>query len=336
MEIKKYPVLKWLFQQYQEDKLDRQKKELVDDWFDDYHKAGQADILSDPATEDRIHQELSRRVSEGIQPKPIAMMWPHSMWLKAACVLLIAGIGTVYFYKPQSKSVPDVIAYQTISTPNKQVKKIVLADGTEIWLNCATHIRISQSFGTEKNRIVYLDKGEAFFKVKHNASRPFSVISGNVITRDIGTSFNIRAYDLKNEYRVAVASGKVDVMQRDSAGELQAISAGIIPGRALTYNSLTNTAQITYQDTALVGEWKTGDKFRMEEMTLPQIAGEIARKFDLKITVQHPQYDPARYSINSSNQNIRNILQQLTFKTGMSYRLQGDSLTINPLNKRMR
>src|SRR6185312_10798818 len=65
-----------------------------------------------------------------------------------------------------------------------------LADGTQIELNTATKVRTSQSGNT---RTVWLDEGEAYFQVKHDASRPFIVYAAGHSLTDIGTRFLVKS-----------------------------------------------------------------------------------------------------------------------------------------------
>src|SRR3546814_8870970 len=55
------------------------------------------------------------------------------------------------------------------------------------------------------------DLGEAFFEVTPDASSPFVVYSGDLVTRVVGTSFNIKAYRDGTTDEVSVFTGKVSV-----------------------------------------------------------------------------------------------------------------------------
>jgi transmembrane sensor len=337
MKINKYPGLKQLFQRYQDGSIHQHEKELVDEWFEKYTDEDAADILKDPNTEQRIYQELTSRIANAQKASPVRKMWQRQNWLKAACIVFaVSLLAALYFNKRNSETPLTAAVFNTFATGNAQVKKITLDDGTSIWLNAATTMRVSTLFNNTKERVVYLDKGEAFFEVKHDASHPFSVISGKLITRDIGTTFCIRAYDLKNEYRVAVTEGKVDVEQLDSLGKPHIISAGITRGQLLVYKASLNTTQVLRKDTRLIATWRTDGSIHTDAMTLEQIGDELSRHFNIKVTVRHPTLDTRKYTINLGTQNIGQMLQQLTLATGISYKLDADSLIINPSASNMK
>jgi len=331
MKIKRYPLIKRLFQQYQENTIPQREKEIIDNWFETYENGPEPELFQDPETEQRIYNELQQRLKQGITP--VRTLWPLPVWIKAACVLIgVSIISTLYFRQRNSKTTTQQQAYQTISTANGQVKKITLDDSTEVWLNAATSIRIAL-FKDDKNRIVYLDKGEAFFKVKHDTERPFSVITGNIITRDIGTAFNIRAYDLKKEFRIAVASGKVDVSRIDRSGKLHVISAGIEQGQALLYTPNSDQTRMIRKDVAMISSWKSGNSVYVDGMTLTEIGEELSRHFNISVTVSNPQLDTDRFTLNLGNQTLTQILQHLTLTAGISYSLDNHHLIINPPDK---
>jgi transmembrane sensor len=81
---------------------------------------------------------------------------------------------------------------------------VMLADGSKIELDTDTILRTAIS---SDRRIAWLDKGEAFFQIVHDASRPFIVIAGNRRVTDLGTAFMIRRDTARLE--VAVVDGRV-------------------------------------------------------------------------------------------------------------------------------
>jgi hypothetical protein len=88
-------------------------------------------------------------------------------------------------------------------------RKVRLSDGSVVILQPSSEITIADDFGGI-NREVRL-KGEAFFRVTRDTSKPFVVYSNEVVTRVLGTCFNVRAYESDREITVAVKSGKVSV-----------------------------------------------------------------------------------------------------------------------------
>jgi transmembrane sensor len=133
---------------------------------------------------------FSRLVSSGRKLGPVAFK------IAAACaVVAVVGVAASnYFPKQQT---------QAFETPVGGHETLKLADGSRIELNTNTKVRVTLSAG---QREVWLDRGEAYFEVQHNAARPFTVVTGNHRVTDLGTKFTIR--ENGNSLRVALLEGR--------------------------------------------------------------------------------------------------------------------------------
>jgi transmembrane sensor len=101
----------------------------------------------------------------------------------AASVVMIAALsaGVVFLLlKPHTQTFVTTVGGQ---------RTVRLADGSQIELNTDTVLRLAVD---AHSRTVWLDRGEAYFLVRHDASRPFTVISDNRSVTDLGTSFTVR------------------------------------------------------------------------------------------------------------------------------------------------
>ena len=104
--------------------------------------------------------------------------------------------------------VSTITQTHVLTIPRGENFKVVLCDGTEVWLNANTNFVYPTAFiGNE--RIVSLE-GEAYFKVAKDAKRPFIVKTRTVQTRVLGTEFNIRSYTPEDTH-VVLINGKVEV-----------------------------------------------------------------------------------------------------------------------------
>ena len=86
-------------------------------------------------------------------------------------------------------------------------RDIQLSDGSIIQLGARTSVTTSMD---DRSRTVVLDRGEALFKVAHDASRPFSVMAGGGMITAVGTAFNVRRRD-DNQVVVTVTEGVVQI-----------------------------------------------------------------------------------------------------------------------------
>ena len=81
---------------------------------------------------------------------------------------------------------------QTLQSAQNSGGRLTLPDGTQIFMAPNSKITYTNSFNTEKRELTLI--GEAFFDVKHRSHQSFVVHTGELQTRDIGTSFKISAF----------------------------------------------------------------------------------------------------------------------------------------------
>jgi len=100
------------------------------------------------------------------------------------------------------------------STGVGEHKVLQLSDGSHIELNTRTSLRVSKGAGARK---VWLDSGEAYFDVKHDAAHPFTVFAGNRRITDLGTKFAVRKNVGEIEVSLTEGKARVDAVASDSA-----------------------------------------------------------------------------------------------------------------------
>lgn len=106
----------------------------------------------------------------------------------------------------------NVSGRQTYATAVGEQRVIELADGSIVYLN--THSRVEVQY-TDASRSLRLVDGQAFFKVKHDTSRPFVVHSDDMRVQAIGTQFDV--YRRASGTRVAVIEGLVQISRNDES-----------------------------------------------------------------------------------------------------------------------
>lgn len=104
--------------------------------------------------------------------------------------------------------------FNTVAVPRGGQYQLILADGTQVWLNAASSLRFPVSF-TGNERIVELE-GEGYFEVAKDAARPFAVRTKRADVQVLGTHFNVCAYP-EEDWKATLLEGKVQVVSRQSA-----------------------------------------------------------------------------------------------------------------------
>lgn len=160
----------------------------------------------------------------------------------------------------------------TIKIPRGQMFKLILSDGTEVWLNNDTRLKYPSRF-IGRTRQVWLE-GEAYFKVKHNAARPFIVHAGDLQTIVHGTEFDVSAHEASQPH-VALINGAVTVKSKNGQ------SSFLTPGKDA---SLTENGRIVVKDVDVeaYAYWKDG-YFYFDGATLETIMKELGRWYNMNV-----------------------------------------------------
>ena len=168
--------------------------------------AGEDSLRALAATSEarRVARAKSHHLFASLPSNRGGSRWRRAMYATlATCVVgaVVLRLETRHIPPPPSPP-PEVFA-----TTNRERAELRLSDGTRVRLAPASRVQVPADYD-EQQRAVHLD-GEAFFEVKHDASKPFIVYAGAAVTRDLGTDFAVRNYTEDAGVQVVVRTGAV-------------------------------------------------------------------------------------------------------------------------------
>jgi len=215
-------------------------------------------------------------------------------------------------------------------------QEILLPDSTRVYLGPAGTLRYGRN--DDQSRLVQLE-GEAYFVVRHDQRRPFTVVTGALSTRDLGTEFNIRYYPGESSIAIAVASGKVQVLHTPTAVPPNTASpaaasaatplAALAPGQFLQYDSLTQRSGITdLPNPSAIGAWRKGIlTFRRQR--LKDVTGELERYYGVRFQYSDPVKSEILITTLLDNKNLGDALDILSLTAGVHFTREGTSIMVN-------
>ena len=189
-----------------------------------------------------------------------------------------------------------------LSIPRGETFKVVLSEGTEVFLNSDSRLVYPTVF-KGKDRIVSLE-GEAYFKVSRDVEHPFIVKTGNVQVRVLGTEFNVRGYS-PADVRITLITGKVAVSDTCGTHNVE-----MEPGQS---------AQLSTDGTFAVSEvniesflyWKEGF-FYFDDIPLADMMKEIGRWYNIDIEFRNSKImDLRMHFFANRHQDIFNLIELL-------------------------
>jgi len=227
------------------------------------------------------------------QPAPLEKAKP---WLAAcaASVIAVAGAAVLFHPKPQETARAELhpspvlsqLARASYETPVGGQKKITLADGTSVTLNTNSRLDVNLA---GKCRDVYLTRGEAYFEVVHDKTRPFTVHANNYVVRDIGTAFDVHL-SKAGLVEVGVTKGSVEVKPAngarviDAANRLGVVTAGhdIVLGQKVEHAEVVPSA-----DMGRKLAWRQGQLIYTGQ-PLGEVLADVSRYSNIKIELADP------------------------------------------------
>ena len=161
-----------------------------------------------------------------IPEKDTRPLWPRLSGIAAAAAVVILTVG--WLLRPEQKKInisyeklTSSVETQLIERKNLTSKPISidLPDSSRIILEPNSAISYAHDFDHKKEREIYLS-GQAFFQVKRDTLRPFFVYANELVTKVLGTSFTIKAFENSQQMEVAVKTGRVSVFTRSENMEI--------------------------------------------------------------------------------------------------------------------
>ena len=259
------------------------------------------------------------------------------VYATAAAVLLVM-IGGAYTY------FSAVFTGDRYSTPVGGLDGVHLIDGSQVTLNTDTSLRVVMTRGLRR---IDLNKGEAFFDVAHDRSRPFVVYAGNKRVMAVGTKFSVRRDS--DDVQVVVTEGSVSLATAaphilpsrgagpDGSGELVPEIAGAKPSTGLALPPVTllragtvartaSTEVLIHRQTATESEallsWRNG-YVAFRDTTLADAVKEFNRYNTRKMVIDDPTIADIRIGGNFRANNIDAFLWLL--QNGFPIAIEQDS-----------
>lgn len=210
------------------------------------------------------------------------------------------------------------IKYNKIEIPRGGEYKIILGDGTRVYLNSQTELRFPESFANSDQRLVYLS-GEAYFEVTKNPSKPFIVQCKDYAVKVLGTVFNVNSYEDAGVSRTTLATGRVEI---DIDGKRKVLKPG---QQAVIEEGEMDVKEV---DVEVYTTWMY-DNFRFQSESIQEIMTKLSRWYAMDV-----------FYVNESVKNyhftgylpryaqIADVLELLSLTTNIRFDVKGKTVTV--------
>lgn len=229
-----------------------------------------------------------------------------------------ADSGVLVYHKAAGTKTLAAIQYNELSTPRGGQYRIVLPDGTKVWLNSASAIRFPTSFnGAERDVEI---TGEAYFEVVHNALKPFIVTAGGVKVRVLGTHFDVNAYGDNGLIKTTLLQGSVKVTKGGR-------NVLIAPGEQAEIAGSRDDIVIKKVNTANVVAWTQGF-LSMEGSDIKAFMASLSRWYDLDVVYKGAVPSANLGGLINRNTNLSDVLSALE-AGGIHTKVEGRKIIVS-------
>ncbi len=322
-------ILQKLIEKYLKGNCTPEEVAAIHEWYNSFEQEQDPIDFISSEQQQELKQRLLSRIRTNIASLDIESKQPDSggyisrtliYSLSGVAAMIILAVGLVFF--SHNTSDHPASGDRVIVNMTKTIQKLVLADGSIVWLNPQSKVKYPERFTAGQREVQMY--GEAFFEVTPDSKRPFIIYSGNVITRVWGTSFRIRAY--KNiPVEVSVVTGKVSVrLQHKEDSEVM-----LLPDQKVTYlresSSLKKDIEKKASDMRI---WqKTSMSFDNEP--IEEVIKVLNKQFGVHISSRDEKLLNYVLKADFTDQSLPSILEMLKKSLDVEYEINDQEIILD-------
>jgi transmembrane sensor len=269
----------------------------------------------------------------------------------AAAIVVVSLTAALVFHSSGTVVQPKngiVHTSEVVARPGARTK-LVLPDGTQVWLNSGSKLHYNNDFNT-RLREVNLE-GEAFFDVVRDASHPFIVHTSAINVKVLGTAFNVKSYPRDKVIEATLLRGMIEITRKDDPSTPKVI---LKPNEKLIINKTQesippSSPAAAHSDTLTEGmsnisitpipmNIPDSDKAEISWMynklvfdgdSFEELAAKMERWYDIKITFKNDQLFKYRFKGVFNNETVKEALDALQLTAAFTYNIRDNIVVLN-------
>jgi len=204
------------------------------------------------------------------------------------------------------------VIYNTLTVPIGNRRDLVLPDGTQVSLDAGSSIIYPVVFAGDRKIAM---TGQAYLTVKHDPMHPFYTIVKGITIKDIGTEFNINAYDDEPSVKTTLIRGSIQVN-----------NTVLSPGQQALIRD--QSIMVKQADLDLVTAWKDNN-FYFSNESLKSSMRQIARWYNVSVVYNNVNEKLKIFMNVSRGRNLSVVLKALENTGKVKCQLNGHTITVS-------
>lgn len=242
------------------------------------------------------------------------LAFPKIWKIAATVIILLAASFLLYFILSKHQDV--VVTAQVTNIVH------VLPDGSVVSLHAGSQITYPETFNSKTRKVVL--KGEAYFEVTPDKTKPFVVASGDARVEVLGTKFNVNTKKASGTMEVVLTSGKVSVYYNENPNENVLLN----PGEKAVFIAEQKQIRKSANTDPNYIAWKTR-VLEFDSETLAEVVNTLQNVYQTKINLVNPQLSECRVTASFKDQSLESVLQVLKETLDLHVKPTGEVIEIS-------
>lgn len=310
-----------LIKKYQQGDISEEEKNLLDEWFASMEKE-EVKATWTATDKQRVMQQVLDHIKPAereIFPKHKLQRNPFSAVYRVAAAIAVFLIASYLIWQQPSVEPVGLRTLQSVS--NGSINKLILADGTLVWLKGNSTLTYPSDFSGDLRKVSL--QGEALFEVAKDPKHPFIIQCGDLTTTVLGTSFNIKS--ITKNIEVVVLTGKVALTSAtDKKGLI------VLPNQKAVYNGEQRLFEKTESevDEKVAAVKDTQYPMDFEDTRMEEIIRRIEGKFNVKVRITDSNVANCMITADFTDQSLEGTVNMISQALGFSYELKGSEVVV--------
>jgi transmembrane sensor len=247
--------------------------------------------------------------------------WRIPMPALAAAAFFAVGVASWMAYNNRPRAIPVASMPRMLGTGVGVRDSMTLADGTRIVLGPLSSVKIDAAYGTTSREVEV--RGDAWFDVRHDASKPFTVRAGTATIVDVGTTFAVRSDDPAG-VSVTVSEGAVSLRQMNTpASQGVVLKAGDNGLLQTDGNVIAKRGSATGDDVA----WLDG-RLVFRDAPISQVASAMRRWYGIELKAADKSLNNRHLTASFANESPERVLETIRLALGAEIERHGDTAIV--------
>lgn len=268
----------------------------------------------------------------------------------AACLLIASGCTIMWFF--MSRYFENYTHEMTYEAHYGSRAFTILPDGSKVWLNSGSKLNVLPHFNLNTREVQLT--GEAYFEVKTDPDRPFTVNAGEIAIKATGTIFNVKAYPDEDRITTTLVEGVVHIEGRDE--QEKEFSLKMTPNQSISYytdrssleyaagapDTLSNNqpvSQISEKSRSVIPatvrqvrpevltSW-IRDRWIIDNEDLGSLALKMERRYNVTIRFESEELEKYHFTGIIERETIEQIFDAFRYSIPLQYTISQGNVTL--------